>query len=432
MKKKFTKKWTPLQDECSWKQPSATKKDTKIYWEKVAAFKDIPFKCAFNMKETHTIGGNIFDGAHKALDGCEFTKMRTKIDGDCGFDAVLMAALSCSEFIESRYIHGKLSDNPPTTVTGLRERCATYLARDASRDLLEEARSRWLDCALDCETGKIPNRDYMGNLILDEDESGKPKKKKTRVKRRKRKKGERMELSDEVRASLKETGQEGFDDAMQFTTCGMFATMAATIDDLLSDDQSKKEEGEKTMIKCMKWKPCWMDEIFAGIIEILFGFKILVVMNVDRSDKDIFEGYHAAKKGEAGTGREFWPYTEFVRGSDAIYDYFIILDSHCGGHFEVYFSNFYEKGIFTWEELVASPTLSVIFRGFIESESKRRNKRDEEIERAEEKKDAESKEIKQAKEKKVGECKKLSTDSTEVPTGAATGEPTGEAKTIEI
>ena len=262
---------------------------------------------------------------------------------------------------------------------------------------------------MDCESGKIPNRDYMGNVIVDDVLVGKKKKKKKGRKTRERQRGERMDLTDEVRESLDETGQEGFDEALQFTSAGIFARIAAAVEDLLGDDQSEKERAEKMLIDCFQWKTCWFDEIFAKIVEILFGFKILLVMNVDKSDEDIFAAYHAAKRGDSNTNRPFWPYTEYVRGSAEVYDHFIILDNHCSRHFEVYFSNFYEKGIFTWDELVASPTLRVLFRPFIESESVRRRNRDLML-----------------KQKKGQEDK----ETWKASSVAATGEQTGEEKRV--
>ena len=142
------------------------------------------------------------------------------------------------------------------------------------------------------------------------------------------------------------------------------------------------------------WKSFWMDIIVARIIQNLFGFKILVVKNFPKTDKNFMPGFTEARERDAMKRKgdvpaevynqkcqEFWPYVEFVfeTGSNSalsVHEHFVILNNQRNQHFEVFFSNFYHKGIFTFDELRNSPTLSVLFKQIVEQEKFARFTRD--------------------------------------------------------
>ena len=91
----------------------------------MSEYEDLPFKCAHNMKNEHTIDGKIFQFAYNALHQCEFAKAKTLVDGNCGFDAVIKAVTS-----DQKYHGSVFARDLPTSIESLRERLADELIRN--------------------------------------------------------------------------------------------------------------------------------------------------------------------------------------------------------------------------------------------------------------------------------------------------------------
>ena len=142
------------------------------------------------------------------------------------------------------------------------------------------------------------------------------------------------------------------------------------------------------------WKPFWMDIIVARIMQDIFGLKLLVVKNFSKNDKYFMPGFSEARERDALRRKgdvqaeiynqkcqEFWPYVEYVHETKdnsalSIHEHFVVLNNHQNQHFEIFFSNFYRKGIFTFDELRNSPTLSVLFKQIVQQETFARFTRD--------------------------------------------------------
>ena len=128
-----------FRDSCKWTK-STLKRDIKEkYWNHVSEYVDLPFKCAHNMKQKHTIDGKIFQYAYKALHQCEFVKVKTIGDGNCGFDAVIKAVTS-----DQKYHGSVIARGLPTSVKSLRERLAKKLIK-LNIDQKEVVRTSWME-----------------------------------------------------------------------------------------------------------------------------------------------------------------------------------------------------------------------------------------------------------------------------------------------
>ena len=173
-----TKSYMQFEQQCKYTKGTATKKDRALYWNKVAGYADIGFQCSHDLKQTHYIGGNLFNEAHKALDCCEFKRVSTDPAGDCGFDAIAMAMTSCQKFVD-HYINGQDKEEAslPTTVSQIRRKCANYLSREADDDLLQQAILHWTEFADAIKSHHAIDRDYKGNVCSGRKKSNRKGKK---------------------------------------------------------------------------------------------------------------------------------------------------------------------------------------------------------------------------------------------------------------
>ena len=141
-----------FRDSCRWTK-SILKRDIKEkYWNHVSEYVDLPFKCAHNMKQKHTIDGKIFQYAYKALHQCEFVKVKTIGDGNCGFDAVIKAVTS-----DQKYHGSVISRELPTSIVSLRKKFAEELIKTNNYQR-EVARQSWSDISASSEKEDVIGR----------------------------------------------------------------------------------------------------------------------------------------------------------------------------------------------------------------------------------------------------------------------------------
>jgi len=126
-----------FRDSCRWTKSTLKREIKQKNWNHVSEYVDLPFKCAHNMKQEHTIDGKIFQFAYKALHQCEFVKAKTLGDGNCGFDAVIKAVTS-----DQKYHGSVIARELPTSIVSLRQRLAEELIK-TNNDQREIARQSW-------------------------------------------------------------------------------------------------------------------------------------------------------------------------------------------------------------------------------------------------------------------------------------------------
>ena len=371
-------------DECTYPKGGTKRYDQKLYWEKVAAYPDTGFRCAHDLRQKHTIGGLLFNEAHKVLDHCEFKRMSTDPTGDCGFDAIAMAMTSSGSFVDRCiyladsciYKGERRLKNLPTTITTMRKKCADFLAIEADENLLETAIRHWTEYADDIRDGRVADMDFRGNPIG----FGKAN---LRTGRRKKKSAGIGWSSKSVKA-LESIGQAAQTEAEVFTLEKNYRDLVHALEKCRNDSEQVKRMAIVKIRRCFRWKCFWMDVVVARIIERIYGLKILVVKNFPKDDKDFLPGFAEAKRNDDASKlygedaaqnkvQDYWPYVEYVYETESndklcVHEHFVVLNNFQNRHFEVFFSNFHRKGIFTYEELCNSPTLSVLFKQVIDHE----------------------------------------------------------------
>jgi len=271
----------------------------------VSKYVDLPFKCAHNMKHEHTIDGKIFQFANKALHQCEFVKVKTIGDGNCGFDAVIKAVTSDQKY------HGLVIGRElPTSIVSLRYRLAEELIKTNihQREVVQKS---WSDISASSEKEDV---------------------------------------------------------------IGRYKKMAWALGALDDEEESTQQSAKELLTSNLLSDDVYLDEGLARVVEKLYDLKLLVVLNFEHGNFEhgnttLIPGWDTIVQNEKCKHaddlekvRKFWPYVAYVNEGKLNASHYVLLSNSNNEHFEVFYSNFYKKAVFTKTEMQESPTVSVLFR----------------------------------------------------------------------
>ena len=303
--------------KCNYTEPRSDLKE--LYWSNVAEYPDLPFPCAFDMhRKTHRIKGNIFMKSERVLSGCEFNKVQTEVNGNCGADAFIKAITSDKTYLAKYVLHRDKEQKKyplPVTVRDLRNWLPFYVLKECS-----EEQQKQLLFTLD---------DERRRMDMDETE--------TREVRR----------------------------------IGIYEKLCIALTEINNEDKEKRRDARRTVLDLLPSNDVWFDDTIFSFLSLVYRVMILCVFNTDTSDDDHDGSLYLseATKGQK-TMRTFWPYRAAVHSifkgfnSKSTVRYMIL---NCQGrlHYEVFFSNFTRKGLFTFKQIANSPTVSCVFRNII-------------------------------------------------------------------
>ena len=280
---------------------------------------DQPFACPFDMNnKTHRIKGNIFMKSEKVLTGCEFVKVETAVNGNCGADAFIKAITSDRKYLAKYVLHrNKKTGKYPLPVT--------------VRDL-----RNWLGY-------------YVLKLCSDE-----------------QRKQLLFTLNDEM-----ERMKEDDSETRETERIDIYENLCLALADINHVQKERRQEARRTVVELLASKDVWFDDTIFSFLSLVYRIGIICLFNTDTSDDDHDGSLYQseATKGQK-TVRKFWPYRSAVHSifkgceSQSTVRYMIL---NCQGrtHYEVFFSNFTRMGLFTFKQVAKSPTLSCVFRKLI-------------------------------------------------------------------